>query len=68
MTSKVLRDRLRCLGWKTCDDGRRLESGRWSLFAKSCGHTLVAIADTRKEAWSAACAMALNLTRNGFRA
>jgi hypothetical protein len=61
-----MRNRLSCLGWKTFDNGRQLANGRWWLFAQSCRHTIVALADSRQEAWSAACAMALKLTRNGW--
>ncbi len=57
---------LRCLGWKTCDNGRQLASGRWCVYAQSCGHTVVALADSCQEAWSAAWSMALRCTRNGW--
>ena len=65
MTVKVLRHRLTCLGWKTLDSGR-LPDGRWWLLATSCGHAIVARGDSREEVWSAACAMALKLTREGL--
>ena len=56
---------LGCLGWKTPDDGQRLADGCWRVFAQSCGHTVVALADGEAEAWSAACSMALRLTTRG---
>ena len=65
MTTEALLHRLECLGWKLLAGGQRPD-GRWWQTATSCGHTVVALADTRHEAWSAACAMALNLTRNGL--
>lgn len=57
---------LRCLGWKTQDDGEQLEDGRWCVCARSCGHTVVALGDGQREVWSAACSMALRITRNGW--
>lgn len=57
--------RLHCLGWRTLGRGQQI-GGRWWVFAGSCGHVVVAIADNALEAWSLACAMALKLTRNGF--
>jgi hypothetical protein len=35
------------------------------LIAQSCGHNIVALADTEHEVWLAACSTALNLTRSG---
>ena len=66
MTSEVLRHRLKCLGWKPLDGECHRESGRWRLFVYSCGHTIVALADSRRGAWSAAYLMAMKLTRNGL--
>jgi hypothetical protein len=60
-----LRHRLLRLGWKTLGRGQQID-GRWWVFAASCGHTIIAIADTPHEAWSATCAMALKLTRDRF--
>jgi hypothetical protein len=56
--------RLEHLGWKALDEGRQ-EDGRYCLLAESCGHFIIAFADTRREAWSAACSMAMKLTREG---
>ena len=61
-----MRHRLCCLGWKSFDRGRQTADGRWWVFAQSCGHTVVALAHTRKEAWSAACPTALKCTRHGW--
>ena len=41
--------------------------GSWWLIAQSCGHTLIALADTRQTVWLAACVMAMRLTREGYR-
>ena len=57
---------LRCLGWKTSNNGQQLEDGRWCVCARSCGHTVVALGDGQSEAWSATCAMALKVTHNGW--
>jgi hypothetical protein len=65
-TTELLRQRLRGLGWKPLSDAQQAEDGSWSLIARSCGHTIVALADTRQEVWSAACLMAMRLTREGF--
>lgn len=66
MLIREMRHRLRCLGWKTFDNGRQVADRRWWVFAQSCGHTVVSLADSRSEAWSAACSMALKVTRNGW--
>jgi len=65
-TLEELNQRLRCLGWRTFDKERQLKSGRWCLYAYSCGHIIVALADSRRGAWSAAYLMAMKLTRNGL--
>lgn len=65
MLTAELRHRLRCLGWKTFDRERQTRDGRWWVYATSCGHTIIAFADSRREAWSAACSMAMKLTREG---
>jgi len=65
MTTEAFQHRLNCLGWKVIDEWR--QSDRWYLFAKSCGHTIVTIADSRFEAWLAACSMAMKLTREEIR-
>lgn len=65
MTVKVLRHRLECLGWETLDS-RRQPDGRWWLLATSCGHAIVALGDSREEIWSAACSMAMKMTREGL--
>ena len=62
MTTEI--QRLELLGWKTLDEGRQ-EDGRYCVLAKSCGHFIVAFADTRREAWVAASKMAMKLTREG---
>jgi hypothetical protein len=54
------------LGWKTFDEGRRGDR-RWCLYAKSCGHTIVALGDAREEVWSAVCSMPMNLTAPSLR-
>jgi len=61
-----MRHRLECLGWRTFDNEIQLASGRWRLFAYRRGHIMVALADSREEVWSAACSMAMKLTRNGL--
>jgi hypothetical protein len=65
MTTDLFRHKLECLGWRTWGEEFPLESGRWLLCAFSCGHTIIAIGDSRREIWSAACSTALNVTRNG---
>jgi hypothetical protein len=62
----MLRRRLRALGWKTLGDAEQAEDGSWSLVAQSDGHTIVALADTRQEVWSAASLMAMRLAREGY--
>ena len=64
MTTEVLRYRLEHLGWKALREGRH--DGRWCVLAASCGHFVVALANSRHEAWSASCAMAMKLTREGL--
>lgn len=66
MTSEAFHQRLECIGWKILGGERHRKSGHWCLFAYSCGHTIVVITDSRKEAWSAACSMAMKLTRHGL--
>jgi len=61
MTTK----RLEYLGWKALDEGRQ-EDGRYCLLAESCGHFAIAFADTRDEAWAAACRMVMKLTQEGL--
>ena len=56
---------LECLGWRVLDEGRQ-EDGRYCVLAKSCGHYVIALADTRHAAWSAACSLAMKLTREGL--
>ena len=65
-TTSESRHWLQRLGWKTQDDGQQLDDGRWCVFARSCRHTVVALDDGQTEAWSAACSMALKVTRNGW--
>ena len=64
MTTELLRHRLEHLGWKVLREGRH-ENGRWCVLAASCGHFIAALANDRTEAWSASCAMAMKLTREG---
>ena len=64
MTADVFRHRLECLGWQTVGDAQEAEDGTWSLVAQSCGHNIVALADTEHEVWSAACSMAMKLTQS----
>jgi len=61
-----MRHRIECLGWKILSNEKSLPDGCWRLIAQSCGHTIVVLADSPRETWSAACAMALKLTRNGW--
>ena len=49
------------LGWKLLDEGRD-EYGRYCVLAESCGHFIITFADTRTEAWRAACSMAMKVT------
>ena len=64
MTTQI--QRLELLGWKALDEGRQ-EDGRYCLLAKSCGHFIISFADTRNEAWLAACSLAMKLTLDGLR-
>ena len=57
---------LQSLGWKVIGDEQQAD-GRWCAIATSCGHTIIAIADRRDEAWLAVRSLALKLTRNGLR-
>jgi hypothetical protein len=66
LTTEMMRQRLRDLGWKPLDDAQQAEDQSWWLIAQSCGQTIVALADTRHEVWSAACSMAMRLTREGY--
>jgi len=66
LTTEMMRQRLRDLGWRLLDDARQADDGSWWLIAQSCGHTIVALADTRQEVWSRACSMAMKLTRDGY--
>ncbi len=61
-----MRHRLQCLGWKPLNDAQQAYDGSWWLSAQSCGHIIVALADSRSETWSLACSMAMKLTRNGL--
>jgi len=63
MTAEM--QRLECLGWRTVSEGRRKD--RWFIHATSCGHSIIALAETQSEAWSAMFSMALKLTRGGMR-
>ena len=62
MTTKHLES----LGWHSIDEGRQ-EDGRYCLLAMSCGHFVIAFADSRNDAWSAACSLAMKLTREDLR-
>ena len=64
MTTDQLHHRLECVGWRAIEEGRQ-EDGRYCVLAKSCEHYIVAFADTRCAAWSAACSLAMKLTREG---
>lgn len=61
MTTELLRHRLVCLGWKVLMEHRWPDNG-WRVWATSCCHTIIAVADSRHEAWKAACVMAMKLT------
>jgi hypothetical protein len=63
-TTEMMRQRLRDLGWRLLD-AQAAQDGSWFLLAQSCGHTIVALADSQREVWSAACALAMKLTREG---
>ncbi len=65
MMTETLYHRLLCLGWKAIDEGRQLD-GSWCVLALSCGHAILVFADSRQEAWSALCSMALKSTREGL--
>lgn len=65
MTTETLCHRLQCLGWKPLDE-KRQSDGSWCVLAVSCGHAILAFADSRQQAWSVACSMAMKLTRKGF--
>ena len=62
--TRMLRDRLECLGWKVISVAQA-DDGSWFLLAESCGHTIVSLADTKDAVWSLACSMALKLTMSG---
>ncbi len=64
VTPRAFRRRLECLGWRALAGGQRADS-RWWQMAASCGHTIVAIANTETQAWAAAWSLALKLTRAG---
>ena len=66
MDIEALKHRLRCLGWKVRELGAQ-DNGQWALLATSCGHTILAFANTRNNAWSAACLAAMRLTLTGVR-
>lgn len=53
--------RLARLGWRALDAGRQ-EDGRYCVLAKSCGHLVISLADTREDAWLGACALAMKVT------
>jgi hypothetical protein len=63
-TTEMMRQRLRDLGWRLLD-AQAAPDGSWFLIAQSCGHTIIALANTQHEVWSGACAMAVKLTREG---
>jgi len=65
MTTDQLHHRLECLGWRVINEGRQ-EDDRYYVLAKSCQHYVIALADTRCAAWSAACSLAMKLTREGL--
>jgi hypothetical protein len=65
MTTSVFRHQLECLGWKSWEKAIRFDNDRWCVAVYSCGHTILALADSRKEVWSAAWSMAFKLTFNG---
>ena len=66
MTTETLQRRLRCLGWKACELGPQGD-GQWGLWVTSCRHTIYSTGNTRHDAWSAACSMAMKLTLNSVR-
>ena|SRR5208282_386558 len=52
------------LAWRASAE---IRSGRWLVSGRSCGQTVISIADTEEEAWSAACSMALDVTAPSLR-
>ena len=60
-----IRHTLRCIGWRPISQKRQAD-GRFRLSATNCGHTVIGIADSRKEAWLLACRTALKVARNGW--
>ena len=62
-TTKVLRQRLQGLGWRLLGDAQQAPDTSWYLLCQSAGHTIVALAETQYEVWSAASSMAIKLTR-----
>jgi hypothetical protein len=64
MTIELYRHQLECLGWKVLkEDGQ--PDGAYHILAQSCNDFILAFANTSDEAWSAACSMAMRLTRDG---
>jgi hypothetical protein len=69
MTTEIIQHQLqlRRLGWITIDDGQRTLDGRWSvLVMRDPRETIIALTDSRREAWSAAYSMAVRLTCKGL--
>jgi hypothetical protein len=50
------------LGWIAVDDGQQCSDGRWCvLLMRDPWQMILAFADSREEAWAAACSMAVRL-------
>ncbi len=64
MTTRQFHHDLELIGWRTLGEGR-LNDGRYRVIARSCGHFIVAYADRRMAAFSAARDMAMKLTLEG---
>jgi hypothetical protein len=59
-------EQLNGLGWCLLDYRQNVETGRWCIIAKRCGHHIIALADTHEEARAAARSMAFRLTQGGL--
>lgn len=64
MTTRQLHHDLELIGWRTLGEGP-LHDGRYCVLARSCGHFIIAFADVRRAAFSAAREMAMKLTLEG---
>jgi hypothetical protein len=65
MTISTLCHLLECLGWRSLEEGQQFD-GSWRVFVTSCGHAILARADSRQQAWSIACSMAMKIAREAL--